>query len=560
MSAASFVQAQQVVVVNAASYGADGTGADIASNKRTLAPDSIGAAFGTFVTQNGQTFSATTTPLPTILGGVRLRINGVDAPLFFVAPTQINFAVPTGLADSNNATVTVINSNNAQLTGTCIIGRQSPGIFSIRANGQGPAAAQTTFDGAVYTAVFNPDLSERDVDAGTKTRPNILVFYGTGIRRIPAANPNDANGVAEAVLVTLQGVPLTVAYAGPAPGFVGLDQVNAILPPEAAGLGTCKLMIEALTPLNPRFPSNAVNIRMGGALPPVSATTITLNTPVNGELTPSDQIQPGEELNNRVYFFDAYQFSTTQANQPIAVDMRRDNTGGNQLDSAVLLYRRTGNQLEPLGFDDQSGSYGNGTIENTNNALLLMIVPQVGDYVVFCTSANIQPAPLGVGKYTLRVYSPTMRQINYGTNLTSETIAATDIRTSADTLFDVFWFNAALNDNVDIRMNSAAFASFFVLQPNGGAPSFTPGGQCASCGDGVQTGREAALRWRVGEAGIQLILATPYEPNKTGTYSLSLNRATSLTADDATLTATAPVRATPSRQPLARATSRTIEE
>jgi hypothetical protein len=185
--------------------------------------------------------------------------------------------------------------------------------------------------------------------------------------------------------------------------------------------------------------------------------------------------------------------------------------------------------------------------------------------VIFCSSANIQPAPLGIGKYTLRVYSPTMRQISYGTNVTGEMISATDIRTSADTLFDVFWFKAALNDNVDIRMNSTAFASFFVLQPNGGAPSFSPGGQCASCGDaglgGV--GREASLRWRIGDTGyedIQLILVTPYEPNKTGAYTLSLNRAASLTTETDTEAAAAPVRQASSRQPLARAGSRMIEE
>src|SRR5437879_5141686 len=71
---------QTVTVINAASFNPD----------RIVAPDSIAAAFGAFVTQGNQSFSANTLPLPTTLGGVRVTINGVNAGLFFVGPTQIN--------------------------------------------------------------------------------------------------------------------------------------------------------------------------------------------------------------------------------------------------------------------------------------------------------------------------------------------------------------------------------------------------------------------------------------------------------------------------------------
>lgn len=574
------VQAQGFVVANAASYGAQGDTkalptppVQVDAYRRTLAPDLITAAFGTFVTLNGQTYVANTVPLPTTLGGVRLQVNGVDAPLFFVAPGQINFAVPPNLVDTTTVTLRVFNSNNTQATGTCnngpcIITRSSPGIFSIKATGDGAAAALTTFDGITYTPVFNTDLSPANVDAGTTARPNVLVLYGTGIRRIPAANPNDANGVAEALSVTLQGVPLNVAYAGPAPGFVGLDQVNVILPPEMAGLGICKLALQAIPSLNPAFFSNAVDLKMGGSLPPIRVNGGNLNfdQTVNGELTASDQVQLLNDGSGRAYFFDVYTFTTTQPNQPVAIDMRRDNAGGNQLDSAVLLYRITANSnLEQVGQDDQSGSYGNGRVESTNNALLLMVLPQAGNYAIFASSADIQPAPLGVGKYALRLYSPQMRQLTYGQNLPSETIVASDIRTSADTLFDVFYFNASANENIDIRMNSAAFASYFVLQQNGLSPVVPPNSNCgtgASCGDAGVAGREARLQWRIGETATYLILATPYEPNRTGAYSISLVRTSALESEQPASQGViaAPARGVGSSRLNGRAVTRVIEE
>ena len=66
---------------------------------------------------------------------------------------------------------------------------------------------------------------------------NYLILYGTGVGGATAANPSDANGVAEAVTALIQGVPATVAYAGQTPPWAGLDQLNIIIPPELAGLG-----------------------------------------------------------------------------------------------------------------------------------------------------------------------------------------------------------------------------------------------------------------------------------------------------------------------------------
>jgi uncharacterized protein (TIGR03437 family) len=109
-----------------------------------------------------------------------------------------------------------------------------------------------------FQSVFNPDGSEREMSPGTKDKPTYLVLFTTGLRNAPVANPNDGNGMAEAVNATIQNTAATVSWAGPAPVFSGLDQVNLIIPPELAGAGTVgiKLNVGGRT-------SNIVTIKIG---------------------------------------------------------------------------------------------------------------------------------------------------------------------------------------------------------------------------------------------------------------------------------------------------------
>lgn len=509
-------QQSQVTIVNAANYNPD----------KRVAPDSVAAAFGQFVTQNNQTHVATSLPLPTTLGGVRLAINGVNAGLFFVSAGQLNFVVPPSLQDAASATATVTNSDNSTRTGTVTIQRAAPGIFTMRGTGQGVVAALTTFDGATFTPVFNPDLSERVVDAGTAQRRNVLVLYVTGVRNVPAQNPNDGNGVAEAVKVTLQGVPLTLLFAGPAPGLAGVDQINAYLPPEAAGLGSVDLEVSTANPnatskiATPPTPPPTINMGPTSLLPAVRVTDLTPGQTVTGELTTDDQIQQISDGTKRTYFFDAYRFTTTAANTTVAIDLRA--TGNTALDAAVLLYQSVNNQLVLVAADDQTGAYENGR-QVGGNALLLTVIANPGTYVAFATSADIQPN--GVGAYSLRLNQNVIQQINYGASLSNVAIANTDLQTSHGTYLDAYWFTAAANDNVVISMNSTVFDSFLVLQANAGDPNI-------AFDDNGGGGQNARITRRLGTAGIHIVIATPYEPNRTGAYTLSLNRVTSL-ADEA---------------------------
>jgi len=501
----------QVKVVSAASFATD----------KVLAPDEIAAAFGTFNTQNNQVFVATALPLPTTLGGVRVRIGNVDAGLFFVAPSQINFLIPSTVADGASVTVTVTNANSTTATGTLTIVRSAPGIFSAKATGLGAAAAQTTFDGVTYQNVYNADGTERDVNAGTKDRPNVLVLYTTGIRNTPAANPTDGNGVAESVSVRIQGVPATVLFAGPIPGFAGLDQVNVVIPPELAGIGSVNIRIRA----NNRD-SNTVTMRLsclpatqaGCQIPEVRSTAISFGQTIPGALSVDDQVQIGDP--GSTYFFDAYTFRTTVANTSIAADLR-----STEFDAAVLLYKidtlpSGGKVLTPLAVDDQSGNYGSSPSANVNNALLMTVVQVPGDYAIFVSTALENPN--GTGNYSLKLLSNVATQINYGQTL-SGSITTSDLQTSSGTYLDLYWFTGAQNDNVRMNLNSTAFDAFLLLHRNDGDPRLASDDNTG----GGPTGKNAQITYRLTGSGIYIIICTPLDPNVTGDYTIGLTKLSS---------------------------------
>ena len=112
----------------------------------------------------------------------------------------------------------------------------APALFSMSGTGSGVAAAL-----AVAVQAGNPQLQTpvpvfQCGDQGCRAVPIVLgvdqpvyvSFYGTGIRN-RSALPN--------VTVTINGMSLPALYAGPAPNFVGLDQVNVGLPLTLRGSG-----------------------------------------------------------------------------------------------------------------------------------------------------------------------------------------------------------------------------------------------------------------------------------------------------------------------------------
>jgi uncharacterized protein (TIGR03437 family) len=221
----STVLAQSVpfAVVSAASY----------QPGAAVAPDSLASIFG--VNLAGSTASATldlSGQLPTQLAGTSVEVNGEATSLLYVSSSQINFVVPADAA-TGTANVLVRNtSTGATQSATIEVQSTAPAVFSADGTGKGPGAILNA-----VTYATAPFLTETPEIVGSDQR-TILAVYATGIRYAAnvGASVTDASG---------NTYNLTVVFAGPAPGYFGLDQVNIVLPPDLDGTGVVSLFLTA---------------------------------------------------------------------------------------------------------------------------------------------------------------------------------------------------------------------------------------------------------------------------------------------------------------------------
>lgn len=201
-----------------------------------LASEAIVSAFGTGLAT--VTRSATTTPLPTTLNGTTIKVRdsaGIerDAPLFFVSPTQVNFQIPSGTANGAT-TITITTQDAATSVSTVEVANVVPSLFSADTTGRGLAAAEVQRAGSTAVepvARFDPlraQIVAVPIDLGNVNDQVYVVLYGTGLRLRSSLSQ---------VTATIGGVNAQVTYAGAQPDFVGLDQVNILIPRSLIGRG-----------------------------------------------------------------------------------------------------------------------------------------------------------------------------------------------------------------------------------------------------------------------------------------------------------------------------------
>ena len=135
----------------------------------------------------------------------RLLFDGTAAQTFYIGASQINALAPATLTPGSSAQISIVVAGAAVAVFSPNVASAAPGIFTV-AGGTGQAVAINQ-DGTVNSA-SNP-----------AARESVIVLYATG-------QGQDLS----AVSLTIGGYPAMLAYAGPAPGFPGLMQINAQVP------------------------------------------------------------------------------------------------------------------------------------------------------------------------------------------------------------------------------------------------------------------------------------------------------------------------------------------
>ena len=216
---------------------------DAAQFQTVLARGGIGSIFGSELADD--IVIAGDVPLPFELGGARVRVDGWEAPLFFVSANQINFQVPFEADSPGNVDMIVTRNGEESPTEPASMAEFAPAVFINPSTGE--PIIQRHPDGALITAV-NP------------AKPgDVLIIFVTGIGGV--GNP-PATGAAAAAsplaqarvtpVVTVGGEGTQVFFAGLAPFFVGLGQVNIQLPESLVTTGsTMPLVIDFEGSRNP---------------------------------------------------------------------------------------------------------------------------------------------------------------------------------------------------------------------------------------------------------------------------------------------------------------------
>ncbi len=175
---------------------------------------------------------------PTICGDTRVTFDGLPAPLLYISNSQINVQVPYEVAKNPRTKVRVLYGQSTSNELDLLVSPSVPGIFDIAGR-----ALALNEDGTINS----PDVPA--------LRGRIIVLYATGAgETVPSSvtgQPCSASALTKPIApasLRIGGRESTIVYAGCAPSYIGLLQVNAQIAPDATtGLAPVFLTVGSST-------------------------------------------------------------------------------------------------------------------------------------------------------------------------------------------------------------------------------------------------------------------------------------------------------------------------
>ena len=213
-----------------------------------LAPNTIGTIYGVNLAYS----TAALTPgdirggvLPIVLGAseTSVYVGNFAADLYYVSPTQINFLVPPMLLPGPVTVRVVIDTLYGPIIPLTLTSA-APGLFQLDAQN----AVASRADGSVLT----PSSPAKPGD--------IVILWATGLGttdppavygQLPtAAAPLVAGANLEVLLDGMAVESGAIDYAGVAPGYAGLYQINLTLPKSTAANPEIRLRLDGASSIS----------------------------------------------------------------------------------------------------------------------------------------------------------------------------------------------------------------------------------------------------------------------------------------------------------------------
>lgn len=214
-------------VLNAASYQGG-----------VVAPGSYVSIFGLkLATEAG---GAQAVPLPTAIAGTRVTLGGRELPLNYVSEGQVNALVPYDLTINTQHQLLVQRGTSTTVPETVVVAPAQPAIYTQNQSGTGLGVIVN----GVTNALLTPQNPARAGD--------VLVIYANGLGAVDPPVPLGAaaplsgplSRTTNAVRVRIGGVAAVPQFAGLAPGFPGLYQINVAVPAGIAPGDAVEVVLE----------------------------------------------------------------------------------------------------------------------------------------------------------------------------------------------------------------------------------------------------------------------------------------------------------------------------
>ena len=227
-----------------------------------VAQGGLASLFGAGLAGDTSTVSATTWP-KTLLNRQIVVNDDLPAPIYYMGPGQANFQVPSN-APLGTDRIAVRTADTGELVagGSLLVSAAAPGIFTTNQAGTGQAA------------VVNQDGTLNSSSNPAPVGSTILI-YGTGQGQVSPAVTDGTAAPGPPNLASTVAVPTTsgttclnsqpsmcvamgssfgdVKYSGLAPGYIGLWQINVVIPQGATGTTPVRVVIDGI-------PSNIVTV------------------------------------------------------------------------------------------------------------------------------------------------------------------------------------------------------------------------------------------------------------------------------------------------------------